>query len=138
MKKATELEVMKKLACVCRCEEFCCISSKLLQPTSCSWRATETTCPLTQPALPFLSSWTELFLFLLFNLLRFQLHACCFSPTFTKDFLKGLSQKVAPSSHPLPWLSGSNSLISLVSPCSVFPSFNQDVESRHFSVCPEP
>lgn len=93
----------------------------------------ETTYSLTQPVLSFLSSHTEIFLFVLFSLLQFQLCACCFSPSFTTDFLKWSSQRVLPFIHPLPWLSSSSFLISVINRCSVFPSLNQHVESRHFS-----
>lgn len=61
--KATESEVMGKLASVSHCEEFYCVFPKRLPPSFSSSGATETTYSLTQPVLPSLSSQTQIFPF---------------------------------------------------------------------------
>lgn len=74
---------------------------KLLWLSFCSSGARETTYFFTLPVLAFLSPQTEVFLFLLFSLLQFQLCACCSSPTFTIGLLKRPSQRLVPLSCPL-------------------------------------
>lgn len=130
VKKGTEWEAMEKLASVSHYEEFYSTSPELFPPSFCSRGAKESTYSLIPPVL---SSQMESFLSLLFSLLQFQLCACCFSPSLTMNFFKW-PQRILPFSGPLPWLSSSNSFISLINPGSVVPSFTQHVESRHFPV----
>lgn len=117
--------------CVCKSLwRISCVSSKLLPPSFSSSGTMETTYSSLNLSSPFLTDWD---LFPLFSLLQCQLCDSCFSPSFSRDVLKG-PQRVLPFSDPLPCLSSSNSLISLIHPCLVFPSFNQHVESSHFPV----